>query len=66
MILRINGKEETLGKEARLMNIIEQKGLRQDRIVIEHNFEIVPREKWSEVLLKNGDNVEIVSFVGGG
>lgn len=36
------------------------------RIAVERNGEIVPRASYDEVVLQDGDNVEIVSFVGGG
>lgn len=36
------------------------------RIAVEINEELVPKSKYSETILSNGDNVEIVSFVGGG
>lgn len=36
------------------------------RIAVERNGEIVPRASYGEVVLCDGDSVEIVSFVGGG
>ena len=36
------------------------------RIAVERNGEIVPKAKYSETVLADGDNVEVVSFVGGG
>ncbi len=36
------------------------------RIAVERNGEIVPKARYGEVLLCDGDRVEIVSFVGGG
>lgn len=36
------------------------------RIAVECNGDIVPRAQYGETFLKDGDNVEIVSFVGGG
>ncbi len=36
------------------------------RIVIERNEEIVPKSAYNDVVLQNGDSIEIVSFVGGG
>ena len=38
----------------------------QKRIAIERNGDIVPKSQYSEIVLSDGDNVEIVSFVGGG
>lgn len=36
------------------------------RIAVERNGEIVPKAQYGETLLKDGDTVEVVSFVGGG
>lgn len=36
------------------------------RIAVERNGEIVPKARYAETLLMDGDSVEIVSFVGGG
>ncbi len=36
------------------------------RIAVERNGEIVPKSKYDDTLLKDGDTVEVVSFVGGG
>lgn len=35
-------------------------------IAIERNGEIVPKSQYGEITLKDGDSVEVVSFVGGG
>lgn len=36
------------------------------RIAVERNGEIVPKAQYGEIILKDGDSIEIVSFVGGG
>ena len=40
--------------------------MKPDRVAIELNREIVPREQWSQTPLHDGDRLEIVHFVGGG
>lgn len=37
-----------------------------NRIAVERNGDIVPKAQYSGVILKDGDSVEVVSFVGGG
>ena len=66
MILKINGKEEKVEPATNLTALVEARGLRPERIVVEHNLQIVPREKWTEVTLAENDSLEIISFVGGG
>jgi len=41
-------------------------GMKPDRVAVELNREIVPRDRWSATLLNQGDRLEIVHFVGGG
>ncbi len=36
------------------------------RIAVECNGDIVPKAKYGETILRNGDSIEVVSFVGGG
>jgi len=66
MILKINGKEQDMAKCDSLLELIDTKKLNRKTIVVEHNHMIVPKERWHEVILNERDNIEIVSFVGGG
>jgi sulfur carrier protein len=66
MRLVINGKEQTFEGELTLAGLVEQLGMKSDRVAIELNREIVPRAQWSETQLKDGDLLEVVHFVGGG
>ncbi len=40
--------------------------MKGDRVAVELNREIVPRARWAETPLHDGDQLEIVHFVGGG
>lgn len=66
MEIRINGAVESVPDRTSLGELVRLKGLIPERVVIELNLEIVAREKWSGTLVRAGDRVEIVSFVGGG
>jgi sulfur carrier protein len=68
MRLLINGIERELGGVAERLQdlVVRHLGLTPDRIAVELNREIVPRGKWSETELRDGDKLEIVHFVGGG
>jgi thiamine biosynthesis protein ThiS len=46
--------------------LIELLGTKSDRVAVELNREIVPRDRWAETVLSEGDRLEIVHFVGGG
>ena len=66
MTLEINGESKDFPDGATLAALIEQLGSKPDRVAVELNLEIVPRDKWKETVLRNGDRLEIVHFVGGG
>lgn len=67
MNVRINGKEEVLPDgQVDLRELVIRRGLAPERVIIEYNAVVVPREQWPILLLQDGDQVEIVSFVGGG
>ena len=65
MELSINGEKRAVTATT-LSQLIEQLGMKADRVAIELNREIVPRDRWNESPLKDGDQIEIVHFVGGG
>ncbi len=65
MKITINGQEQS-SDPITLAQLIEQLGMKQDRVAVELNRSIIRREKWPETNLAEGDHLEIVHFVGGG
>ena len=49
-----------------LLALLEERGLRSDRVAVERNGAIVPRAEFAATVLEAGDRLEIVRFVGGG
>jgi len=66
MHLFVNGEEKSFPESASLAQLIEQLGMKGDRVAVELNREIVPRSQWADTQLCDGDRLEIVHFVGGG
>ena len=66
MIVKINGRIEEIAKKLNMGELLAAKGLKPERVVIEHNHRIIPKDQLQAVVLNDNDNVEIVSFVGGG
>jgi sulfur carrier protein len=71
MNLYINGEARTFADPATpaaftLAALIESLAMKSDRVAVELNRDIVPRNRWPETPLKDGDRLEIVHFVGGG
>ncbi|MGB8013513.1 MAG: sulfur carrier protein ThiS [Terriglobales bacterium] len=65
MNLTINGEPQVSSAET-LSALVEHMGMKPDRLAIELNREIVPRDQWPQTQLHDGDKLEIVHFVGGG
>ncbi len=63
--LTINGATQVSSAET-LGTLVEGLGMKPDRVAIELNREIVPRDQWPKTPLHDGDRLEIVHFVGGG
>jgi thiazole synthase len=66
MKIQINGEPRDFDGPLSLSGLLEQLGMKSDRVAVELNRSIVPRERWSETSLGEGDRLEIVHFVGGG
>jgi thiamine biosynthesis protein ThiS len=71
MKLHINGNEgeysPTCGETSlTVASLIAQLGMKADRVAVELNLDIVPRDRWAETSLNDGDKLEVVHFVGGG
>jgi thiamine biosynthesis protein ThiS len=66
MKLIINGEERRFGELASLAALVEELGIKGDRVAVELNREIVARYRWPETPVRDGDRLEIVHFVGGG
>ena len=66
MELTINGEPREFHEGLSVSGLIEQLTMTAGRIVVELNHEILPREEWLRTILKTGDRLEIVHFVGGG
>lgn len=61
----ING-EKIEKSEIKLSSYLEENEINPQRIAVELNGEILPKSQYNEAVLKDGDVVEIVNFVGGG
>jgi sulfur carrier protein len=66
MLLSINGDQKTFAPPLSLAELVEQLGMKGDRVAVELNREIISRTQWADTSLKDGDQLEIVHFVGGG
>ncbi len=66
MKLIVNGEDREFSSIATVSALLEQLGMKPDRVAVELNLELVSRERWDKTPLADGDKLEIVHFVGGG
>jgi len=62
----INGEDRTVESPLTLAGLVQALGMKADRVAVELNRDIVPRDRWDQTQLADGDRLEIVHFVGGG
>lgn len=64
--MRVNGKEIPLDGTMTLEEFLKTQNYHGNRIAVELNRKIIPRDKYSQIKLSEADTLEVVSFVGGG
>lgn len=65
MRITVNGNPEEI-LPCSILAFVQSKGLSGDGVVVEHNYRIVKKDEWDTTQLKENDNLEVLSFVGGG
>jgi thiazole synthase len=64
--IRVNGEHKRVTAGLTLLQLAEELGLVPEKIAVERNLEVVPRSTLGQVTIDDGDELEIVHFVGGG
>lgn len=64
--IRINGDDHQLDNMITITELLDKLGFTGKRVAVERNKEIVPRSLHGETSLEDGDQLEIVHFIGGG
>lgn len=65
-MITVNGETLHVREGATVQELIQTQGYRQDVIAVEYNGRILGKNTYATTLLRSGDKLEIVSFVGGG
>ena len=66
ILIQVNGESRETAAGTTVSGLLSQLGLRAGRVAIEYNLRILPKAKWAETTVMEGDRFEIVQFVGGG
>lgn len=65
-MITVNGKEFIPEQPVTVAEYLDANQYQINRIAVELNYEILPKNTYASTVLKDGDILEIVSFVGGG
>jgi sulfur carrier protein len=64
--IRLNGDPHVIEGDARLTTLIAALKMKPTRIAVELNREVVPKADYASITLREGDELELINFVGGG
>jgi thiamine biosynthesis protein ThiS len=64
--LTLNGKPRSLPGETPLLDLLAELGVDRRMIAVAQNGDVVPRDAYERVVLRDGDSIEVVRMVGGG
>jgi thiazole synthase len=66
ILIQVNGENRETAAGTTVTGLLSQLGLNAGRVAVERNLRILPKAKWEETQVAEGDCFEIVQFVGGG
>ena len=66
MNITVNGEKTQVAAATSIAGLLEVLELEPKKIAVERNLEIVPKSQYQDTALADGDQIEIVQFVGGG
>jgi len=66
LTIRVNGEARDLADPVSISALLAALDIDPRRVAVEHNLVVVRREAYDSTLIADGDEVEIVNFVGGG
>lgn len=64
--ITVNGEHKRVAAGLSLADLANELGLVPEKVAVERNLEVVPRSTLKDVCVEDGDDIEIVHFVGGG
>ena len=66
MAFKINGNEVEICADLTIGGLLAERKISSERVVVEYNGEILPKNAFDTTKINDGDNIEVLSFVGGG
>ncbi len=66
MQISLNGEKKAVPDGLTISGLLEHLNIQQQRVAVELNLEIVKKDRYAATAVKDGDSLEVVSFMGGG
>ena len=66
MHITLNGEQKEFSEGITVLGMLEALRIQHQRVAVELNTEIVKKDKYGATLIREGDSLEVVSFMGGG
>jgi len=63
--IQLNGEQRRVAART-LAELVNELGLERRMIAIERNLEVVPKSRYADTHLAEGDRIELVHMIGGG
>jgi thiamine biosynthesis protein ThiS len=66
MKITLNGEKREFPDVLTVMGLLESLAIQHQRVAVELNETIVKKDRYAETVIKDGDSLEVVAFMGGG
>ncbi|HLG44036.1 MAG TPA: sulfur carrier protein ThiS [Nitrospirales bacterium] len=66
MRITVNGEAREITEGQSVASLLSELGIQDERVAVELNLTILKREYFKQTLLRDGDRVEVIGFIGGG
>ncbi len=66
MKIRLNGDPFEIANPLSISELLSHLNIDPRRVAVEHNLDIIKRARYDTTIINEGDEVEVVNFVGGG
>ena len=62
----VNGQPQAIAAGATVAQLLQSIGVRTELVAVELNLDIVPKHQHAQTIVREGDQLEVVTLVGGG
>jgi sulfur carrier protein len=66
MIINLNGEKKEVPDTITITGLLDLLKIQHQRVAVELNMEVIRKERFDTVIIREGDTLEVVSFMAGG